>query len=262
MDKTILVTGGAGYIGSQTCKALAASGYKPVTYDNLSRGFRELVKWGPLAEGDILDTDRLAAVIALHRPAAVIHFAALIEAGESVADPEPFYRANLMGTFSLLHAMRAQKLDKLVFSSTAAVYGEPVRTPMDENHPLTPINPYGTSKLMAERIIRDFASAYGLSAVTLRYFNAAGADPGGETGRLGEVATHLVPSALAVAAGEAAALRVFGRDYPTPDGTAVRDYVHTADLADAHLAALQRLLSGKGGGTFNLGTGKGHSVAE
>jgi UDP-arabinose 4-epimerase len=283
MNRTILVTGGAGYIGSQTCKALAGAGYKPVTYDNLSRGFAELVKWGPLAEGDILDTARLSAVIGLHRPAAVVHFAALIEAGESVGDPARFYSANLVGTFSLLQAMREQKVEKLVFSSTAAVYGEPVRVPMAEGHRTAPINPYGQSKLMAERVIADFAAAYRLSAVTLRYFNAAGADPGGEIGRLGIHPTHLIPNVLAVAAGEAPALRVFGSDYPTPDGTCVRDYVHVADLASAHVAALQWLKTRHGGDagrggragrspsagaelmagrTYNLGTGRGWSVME
>jgi UDP-glucose-4-epimerase GalE len=262
MDRTILVTGGAGYIGSQTCKALARAGYRPVAYDNLSRGFAELVRWGPLAEGDILDADRLSAVIGIHQPVAAVHLAALIEAGESVVDPEPFYRNNLEGTLSLLRALAAGRVGHLVFSSTAAVYGEPVRLPMDEDHPLAPVNPYGRSKLMAEQAISDICSARGISRISLRYFNAAGADPEGEIGRMGDSFTHLIPNVIKAAHGEIPALRLYGDDYPTPDGTCVRDYVHVADLADAHVAALERLLAGKGGGTFNLGTGRGWSVKE
>ncbi len=262
MYRTVLVTGGAGYIGSQTCKALVQAGYQPVTYDNLCHGFRDLVRWGPLAEGDILDTDRLTAVMGIHQPVAVIHFAALIEAGESVADPGPFYRTNLSGTLSLLQAMMKGRVGHLVFSSTAAVYGEPVRLPMDEDHPLAPVNPYGRSKLMAEQAITDICSARRLARISLRYFNAAGADPEGEIGRMGDSFTHLIPNVIKAALGEIPALRVFGGDYPTPDGTCVRDYVHVADLAEAHVAALARLLSGKGGGTCNLGTGRGWSVKE
>lgn len=263
-EKTILVTGGAGYIGSHTCKALAQAGYRPVCYDNLVHGFRELVQWGPLAEGDILDTERLAAVIGIHRPEAVIHFAALIEAGESVTDPAPFYRTNLAGTLSLLEAMRRGKVSDIVFSSTAAVYGEPVRVPMKEDHPVVPINPYGHSKAMAEQAIRDFA-AYGISSIILRYFNAAGADPEGQIGRMGDGMTHLIPNLLKVAAGEAPSIGVFGGDYPTPDGTCVRDYIHVTDLANAHVAAVDRFLDcpkAGSGGVFNLGTGKGHSVMQ
>ena len=258
----VLVTSGAGYIGSHTCKALAAAGYKPVAYDNLSTGHRWSVKWGPLEIGDLADADRLADVIARHTPAAVIHFAASAAAGESVVDPGAYYRNNVAGSLTLLEAMRDHGPDTLVFSSTCAVYGIPRNLPIPENHPLQPINPYGASKLMVERMIEDFAAAHGLRSARLRYFNAAGADPGGELGEIHEPETHAIPLALLTALGRRPRFDVFGDDYPTPDGSAIRDYVHVADLAAAHVLALRHLLAGGDPLTVNLGTGQGHSVLE
>ena len=256
----ILVTGGAGYIGSHTCKALAAAGFTPVTYDNLATGHRGAVKWGPLEEGDLADRARLDAALARHAPRAVIHFAASIAAGESVVDPGAYYRNNVAGSLSLLEAMRDHRLGALVFSSTAAVYGTPLKDPIPESHPLEPINPYGASKLMIERMIADFGAAHGLRFARLRYFNAAGADPQGELGEAHEPETHAIPLALLTALGRRQHFDVFGGDYPTPDGSAIRDYIHVADLAAAHVLALQRLLAGGDSVTLNLGTGEGHSV--
>jgi UDP-arabinose 4-epimerase len=259
-DMKILVTGGAGYIGSHTCKALAQAGFTPVTYDNLQSGHRRAVKWGPLEEGDLADRARLAAVIAGHAPQAVIHFAASIAAGESVVDPGAYYRNNVAGSLTLLEAMRDHRLGALVFSSTAAVYGTPQQDPIPETHPLQPINPYGASKLMIERMIEDFAAAHGLRFARLRYFNAAGADPEGELGEDHEPETHAIPLALLTALGRRPHFDIFGDDYPTPDGSAIRDYIHVADLAAAHVLALRRLLAGGTSVTLNLGTGGGHSV--
>ncbi len=256
----ILVTGGAGYIGSHTCKALAAAGFTPVTYDNLRSGHRRAVKWGPLEEGDLADGARLAAVIARYQPRGVIHFAASSAVGESVADPGAYYRNNVAGSLTLLEAMRDHGVGALVFSSTAAVYGAPQQDLMPESHPLMPINPYGASKLMIERMIEDFAAAHGLRFARLRYFNAAGADPEGEIGEAHEPETHAIPLALLAALGRRPHFDVFGVDYPTPDGSAVRDYIHVADLAAAHVLALRRLLDGGASMTLNLGTGEGHSV--
>ena len=256
----ILVTGGAGYIGSHTCKALAAAGFTPVTFDNLRTGHRRAVKWGPLEEGDLSDGARLAAVIAKYAPRGVIHFAASSAVGESVADPGAYYRNNVAGSLTLLEAMRDHGVGALVFSSTAAVYGAPQQDLMPETHPLLPINPYGASKLMIERMIEDFAAAHGLRFARLRYFNAAGADPEGEIGEAHEPETHAIPLALLTALGRRPHFDVFGVDYPTPDGSAVRDYIHVADLAAAHVLALRRLLDGGASMTLNLGTGEGHSV--
>jgi UDP-arabinose 4-epimerase len=256
----ILVTGGAGYIGSHTCKALAAAGFTPVTFDNLRSGHRRAVKWGPLEEGDLADGARLAAVIAKYAPRGVIHFAASSAVGESVADPGAYYRNNVAGSLTLLEAMRDHGVDALVFSSTAAVYGAPQQDLMPESHPLLPINPYGASKLMIERMIEDFAAAHGLRFARLRYFNAAGADLEGEIGEAHEPETHAIPLALLTALGRRPHFDVFGVDYPTPDGSAVRDYIHVADLAAAHVLALRRLLDGGASMTLNLGTGEGHSV--
>ena len=256
----ILVTGGAGYIGSHTCKALAAAGFTPVTFDNLRSGHRRAVKWGPLEEGDLADGARLAAVIAKYAPRGVIHFAASSAVGESVADPGAYYRNNVAGSLTLLEAMRDHGVGALVFSSTAAVYGAPQQDLMPESHPLMPINPYGASKLMIERMIEDFAAAHGLRFARLRYFNAAGADPEGEIGEAHEPETHAIPLALLTALGRRPYFDVFGDDYPTPDGSAVRDYIHVADLAAAHVLALRRLLDGGASMTLNLGTGEGHSV--
>jgi UDP-arabinose 4-epimerase len=258
----VLVTGGAGYIGSHTCKALARAGHEPVVYDSLEHGFRDFVRWGPLEQGDMLDGERLAAVIRAHRPEAVLHFAAYIAAGESVENPGKYYRNNVGGSLSLLQAMRDEGIGRLVFSSTAAVYGNPLSTPIAEDHRLLPINPYAHSKLFVEQLLHDFGTAHGLKSVVLRYFNAAGADPDGELGECHEPETHLIPLALKAAFGTAKPLTVFGSDYDTPDGTPIRDYIHVADLAEAHVAALRHLLAGGASATANLGVGSGYSVRD
>lgn len=258
----ILVTGGAGYVGSHACKALARIGHQPVTYDNLSRGHRAAVRWGPLEVGDLNDGARLREVIGRHRPDGAMHFAALAYVGESVTDPALYYRNNVGGTLTLLDALRESGIRTLVFSSTCATYGTPVRLPLTEDHAQRPINPYGSSKLMVERVLADYDAAYGLRSVALRYFNAAGADPDGECGERHEPETHAVPLAIMAAMGKGPPFRIFGTDYPTPDGSAVRDYVHVDDLADAHVAALTHLLGGGATEAFNLGTGTGTSVLE
>jgi UDP-arabinose 4-epimerase len=259
---TVLVTGGAGYIGSHACKALARAGYLPVSYDNLSTGNAEAVRWGPLERGDILDGERLDAVFREHRPVAVLHFAALALVGESMEAPHLYYRTNVTGVTTLLDACRTNGVAAVVFSSTCAVYGTPERMPISEATPRAPINPYGASKLMAEQIIADYGRAYGIRHAALRYFNAAGADTDGETGEDRPVETHLIPLALDAILGLRPPLRVMGDDYPTRDGTAIRDYIHVSDLAEAHVAALERLLGGTAALTLNLGTGRGHSVRE
>ncbi|GIL03125.1 MAG: UDP-glucose 4-epimerase GalE [Alphaproteobacteria bacterium] len=260
--QTILVTGGAGYIGSHACKALAAAGHLPVTYDSLVLGHERAVAWGPLERGDITDRPRLAAVLARHRPAAVMHFAALSDVAQSMADPGRYYANNVGGTLCLLEAMRDHGVDRIVLSSTASVYGVPATVPVGEDAPLAPINPYGASKAMAERLIADFAAAHGLGWMALRYFNAAGADPDGETGEDHDPETHLIPLVLAAAAGRRGAVTVNGDDYDTPDGTCIRDYVHVSDLADAHVLALEALLAGSGSAVCNLGNGAGFSVRQ
>lgn len=258
----ILVTGGAGYVGSHVCKALAAAGYRPVVYDNLRHGHREAVRWGPLEVGEVEDQARLGEVIERYRPVGALHFAALIQVGESVTDPAKYYRNNAAGTLSLLEGLRAGGVQRLVFSSTAAVYGTPDRTPIDEDHPLRPINPYGATKLAVEWMLRDFGVAYGLGWAALRYFNAAGADPEGETGERHDPESHAIPLAIQAAMGTGPAFNLYGTDYPTADGTAVRDYIHVADLASAHVLALRRLLDGGDSQALNLGTGIGTSVRE
>jgi UDP-glucose-4-epimerase GalE len=262
VTESVLVTGGAGYVGSHACKALAQAGYLPVTYDNLSIGNRWAVKWGPLELGDILDSNRLHEVFRKHRPVAVMHFAAFALVGESMQEPSLYYRNNVTGAVNLLDAARAHDAGHVVFSSTCATYGVPDKIPIREDVPQRPVNPYGASKLMVERILADYAMAYGLRYAALRYFNAAGADPDGEIGESRAVETHLIPLALEAVLGRRPPLRVLGTDYPTPDGTAVRDYIHVADLADAHVAALQHLLAGRDSFAANLGTGRGHSVRE
>lgn len=257
---SVLVTGGAGYVGSHACKALAAAGYVPVCYDDLSTGHRDLVKWGPLEEGNLADGERLAGVVARHRPLAVMHFAARSLVGDSVRDPAATYRVNVAGTLTLLDVMRRFGVEALVFSSSCATYGLPVRVPIDEDAPQRPINPYGWSKLMVERLLSDHGTAYGLNWAALRYFNAAGADPDGETGEDHRPESHLIPRALLAAVGDVAALEMFGTDWPTPDGTCIRDYVHVSDLARWHVAALEHLIAGKGSLALNLGTGQGWSV--
>lgn len=259
---TVLVTGGAGYVGAHGCKALAAAGYIPIAYDNLVHGHEHAVQWGPLERGDIADRDRLDAVIRQHRPAAVMHFAAFAYVGESTSDPGKYYRNNVGGTLSLLEAMRSHGIDKLVFSSTCATYGEPQLVPIREDEPQQPINPYGKSKLMVEEILGDFGRAHGLKSTVLRYFNAAGASADGEIGECHDPETHLIPLALAAASGEGPELTVFGTDYPTPDGTCVRDYVHVEDLADAHVRALELVGKSAVSGAYNLGTGSGVSVRQ
>ncbi|MDS4042014.1 MAG: UDP-glucose 4-epimerase GalE [Candidatus Competibacter sp.] len=260
--KSILVTGGAGYIGSHACKALARAGYLPVVYDNLVYGHEWAVKWGPLERGDLLDGTRLAEVIARYRPAAAIHFAAYAYVGESVSDPAKYYGNNVGGTLSLLAALRAGGVERLVFSSTCATYGVPERLPIDESHPQRPVNPYGHSKWMIEQVLRDYAQAYELRSIVLRYFNAAGSDPDGEIGEDHTPETHLIPLVLRAARDPNAPVSIHGTDYPTPDGTCIRDYIHVTDLADAHLRALAALEKGAETAAYNLGTGRGHSVRE
>lgn len=262
MRGTVLVTGGAGYVGAHGCKALSEAGYQPVVYDNLSHGHEQAVQWGPLERGDIADSLLLGEVFERYQPIAVMHFAAFIAVGESVEDPGKYYRNNVAGTLNLLQAMVAHSVDKFVFSSTAAIFGTPDKVPISEDEPQAPINPYGRSKLMVEQMLADLERAHGLRAVMLRYFNAAGASPDGEIGECHDPETHLIPLALDAAAGKGPALTVFGDDYPTPDGTCIRDYIHVGDLADAHVRALDYL--GQGGATrgFNLGTGSGVSVRE
>jgi len=258
----ILVTGGAGYIGSHACKHLLRHGHDVVVYDNLSTGFRELARWGEFEHGDILDEARLRECLRRHRPDGVIHFAALSQVGESVRDPGAYYRNNVGGTISLLDAMRAEGVKRIVMSGTAAVYGQPDHMPITEDFPTEPLNPYGAGKLFMERMLRDHAAACGLNWISLRYFNAAGADPDGETGEMHDPETHLIPRIFMAVSGKIAELELFGGDYPTPDGTCVRDYIHVADLATAHRIALEYLNTGGESGAFNLGTGRGASVKE
>lgn len=260
--KTILVTGGAGYIGSHVCKALAEAGYLPVAFDNLVFGHRWAVRWGPFLQGDILDRAALDRAFREFDPAAVMHFAAFAYVGESVTNPGKYYRNNVAGSLTLLEAMRDWNVDQLVFSSTCATYGVPQTTPIPEGHPQQPINPYGASKHMIEQMLRDFGAAHGLRAIILRYFNAAGADREAEIGEAHDPETHLIPLILDVAAGIRPHITVFGDQYPTRDGTCIRDYIHVADLAQAHLLALQALESGHAGMAYNLGNGQGFSVKE
>ena len=258
----ILVTGGAGYVGAHACKALGARGFLPIVYDNLVYGHREAVKWGPLEIGDIADRATLDSAIARHRPVAVMHFAAFTYVGESVADPGKYYRNNVAGTLSLLEAMRDHSIGRLVFSSTAATYGTPNSVPIQEDAPKLPINPYGQTKWTAEQMIADFSAAHRIRAVRLRYFNAAGADPDGEIGELHDPEAHLIPLAMQAVTGDGPPLTLFGDDYPTPDGTCIRDYVHVTDLADAHVKALDWLDTNDGAHAMNLGTGRGQSVRQ
>jgi len=258
---SILVVGGAGYIGSQTVKALLAAGMQPVVFDNLSSGHAWALAPGvPFEQADLADGAAIAGAIQRHGVTAVIHFAALIQVGESMTSPSKYFRGNIVNTLNLLDAMVAAGVRDIVFSSTAAVYGDPVRVPIDEDHPLAPVSPYGESKLFVERALGWYGKAHGLRSAVLRYFNAAGADPDGALGEAHPVESHLIPLAIRAAQGRAKPLAVFGTDYPTPDGTAVRDYVHVADLADAHVAALRRLAAGGDSFTANVGTGHGHSV--
>ncbi|MFT3807409.1 UDP-glucose 4-epimerase GalE [Arenimonas sp.] len=258
----VLVTGGAGYVGSHACKALAGAGHLPIVFDNLRHGHEWAVRWGPLVKGDIADRACLDAAILEWKPDAVMHFAAFAYVGESVSDPGRYYRNNVAGTLSLLEAMRDHGVDRIVFSSTCATYGIPHIVPIPESHPQQPINPYGAGKLMVERMLTDFAAAHGLRARALRYFNAAGADPQGEIGERHEPETHLIPLALA-ATDASSPLTIHGNDYDTPDGTCIRDYIHVCDLADAHARVLESMETMPSGfDAYNLGTGRGHSVLE
>jgi UDP-arabinose 4-epimerase len=261
-QKNILVTGGAGYIGSHTCKYLARSGFLPITYDDLSTGAANAVRWGPLIVADIADVAVLSRVIEEYGISAVIHFAASAYVGESVVNPRKYFHNNLVKTLSLMNCLLDHGIQEIVFSSTCAVYGVPQQLPINESHPQNPINPYGESKLAIEKVLRWYGDAYDMRWISLRYFNAAGADPDGEIGESHPEETHLIPLAIQAAFPGKQPLRIFGADYPTSDGTAVRDYVHVTDLAKAHLLALHRLRADGGKRAFNLGTGNGHSVRE
>ena len=262
MSKVILVTGGAGYIGSHACKALARAGYEPVAYDNLGRGHREAVRWGPLVEGELADRALLVRTLRRFDIATVMHFAAFAYVGESVAKPALYFENNVANSLNLFAAMLEAGVKRIVFSSTCATYGIPDKVPIDESAPQQPVNPYGESKLMIERMLHWLGQGDGLRHVALRYFNAAGADPDAEIGEDHDPETHLIPLLLLTALGRRDAIDVFGTDYPTPDGTAIRDYIHVKDLAEAHVAALEHLGGGGDSLALNLGTGRGHSVRE
>lgn len=262
MTFPVLVTGGAGYIGSHAAKALAVAGFKPVVFDNLSTGNRSSVKWGPLVKGDLADQARVLEVLRDCKIEAVIHFAACASVGESMKRPEKYFRNNLVNTLNLLDAMTAVDVKDFVFSSTCATYGIPEEIPIAETHPQKPINPYGESKLLVERALRWYGEAHGLRWAALRYFNAAGADPDGLIGESPHSEPRLISAAIQAALGPDPTLEIFGTDYPTPDGTAVRDYVHVTDLANAHILALNYLVAGGQSQALNLGTGKGISVRE
>jgi UDP-glucose 4-epimerase len=258
----ILVTGGAGYIGSHCCKELHRRGYTPITLDSLVCGHRENVKWGPFYEGSINDRQVLADIFTHHRVQAAMHFAAFAYVGESVTDPKKYYENNLKGTISLLDALLTNGVKHFIFSSSCATYGIPARIPIDEKHPQQPISPYGKSKFMVEEILKDYSAAYPFDFMSLRYFNAAGSDQEGDTGENHDPETHLIPLVLDVAKGLSKSIKVFGTDYDTDDGSCIRDYIHVTDLADAHVLALEKLLAGHKSDFINLGTGQGYSVLQ
>lgn len=260
--KTVLLTGGAGYIGSHCAKAFAAAGWTVITLDNLSRGWADAVRWGPLIQANVADGPAVDEAIDRYSPDLVAHFAAYAYVGESVERPDLYYANNTAGTLALLEAMRRKGLRRILFSSTCATYGHPVRVPIDEVHPQQPINPYGWSKFIIERMLEDYGRAYGFASVILRYFNAAGCDPEGEIGERHEPETHAIPLAIAAALSGHGSFSVLGTDFDTRDGSAVRDYVHVSDLAEAHVLAAKRLLNSTGTEVFNLGTGQGTSVLE
>ena len=260
--KNVLVTGGAGYIGSHACKALAKSGYFPIAYDNMIYGNQWAVQWGPHEKGDIRDKERIREVMEKYKPDSVIHFAAYSYVGESVQDPKKYYNNNVGGTLSLLEAMLDYNIRNIVFSSTAATYGAPKKIPMKEDHPQHPVNPYGTTKFMIEKMLQDFGEAYDFRYAILRYFNAAGADPENEIGEHHDPETHLIPRVVMSALGEGEIVEIYGTDYETKDGTAIRDYIHVSDLADAHVSALDYLIDKNENISCNLGTGIGYSVKE
>lgn len=260
--RNILVVGGAGYVGSYVCKYLAKNGYTPVVLDNLVYGHQESVKWGPFFKGSIDDYQLLKRIFSVHPIEAVMHFAAFCYVGESVITPAKYYENNVSATLTLLRTMVDEEVKNFIFSSSCAIYGEPVKIPITEEHPKNPINPYGRTKLMVETILSDFQAAYNLRFAALRYFNAAGADPDGELGEDHNPETHLIPLVLQAALTNKGTIHVYGEDYPTKDGTCIRDYVHIDDLAQAHFLILERLLNGGAGGQYNLGNGNGHSVKE
>ncbi|MCC6193381.1 MAG: UDP-glucose 4-epimerase GalE [Burkholderiales bacterium] len=262
MANSVLVTGGAGYIGSHGCKALAGAGWTPVTLDDLSAGHRDAVRWGPFVRGDVGDESLVRTVLRQHGIEAVLHFAARASVAESMQFPGKYFRSNVANTLALLNAMQAEGVHRIVFSSSCSVYGAPAESPIDESQHQQPTNPYGESKRFVERMLHWFGEAHGLRFAALRYFNAAGADPDGELGENHDPETHMIPLAIQAALGHRAHFRIFGTDYPTPDGTAIRDYVHVTDLARAHVDALRRLRDGAASMCVNLGTGRGHSVRE
>ncbi|MCW1413210.1 UDP-glucose 4-epimerase GalE [Rhizobium sp. 1AS11] len=262
MPRYILVTGGAGFIGSHICKALSRAGMIPVTYDNLSTGHADSVRWGPLIRAELADAAALRRTLAEFSPDCVIHCGANAYVGESVEMPRKYYRNNVVGSLTLLEACLDQDIDRIVFSSSCATYGVPASLPIREESPQHPVNPYGRTKLIFEMALEDFAAAYGIRFAALRYFNAAGADPDGELAERHQPETHLIPRALLAAAGRLERLDIFGTDYATEDGTCVRDYIHVSDLAQAHLAAVNHLMSDGGSLSVNLGSGRGTSVRE
>jgi UDP-glucose 4-epimerase len=258
----ILIVGGAGYIGSHINKELNKQGYKTVVFDSLVKGYKEAVKWGEFYQGDLGNLDDIRGVFKKYSIEAVLHFAAFIEVGESVKDPQKYYKNNVENTLNLFQVMLENDVKKLIFSSTAATFGNPEYSPIDEKHPQNPINPYGQAKLMIEKILKDYGLAYGMKYIALRYFNACGADLETEIGENHVPESHLIPLILDAAVGRREDIKIFGSDYPTSDGTCVRDYVHVVDLAQAHILALKRLLDGGESDAFNLGNGTGFSVKE
>ena len=258
----ILVTGGAGYIGSHTCLRFSQKGYTPVVLDNLVNGHREFVRWGPFEQADVRDQARVAQIIAAYKPVAIVHFAGLIEVADSIINPIGFFENNVAGSLTLLAAAARAGIDKLVFSSTCATYGIPQHIPITESHPQCPINPYGASKLMVEQILKELADHRDFRSVALRYFNAAGAEPGAGIGEWHVPETHVLPLAIEAARGTRAQFKVFGSDYPTDDGTCIRDFVHVSDLADAHTRAVEYLIAGGQSIALNIGTGRGTSVRQ
>lgn len=258
----VLVTGGAGFVGSHTAKALARADYQPVVLDNMSAGHRWAARWGTLVEGDLQNTELIRKVLGEHGVEAVLHFAASIAVGESMTHPQQYFRNNVVNTLKLLDAMLDRGVKHIVFSSSAAVYGDPETVPIPEDHPLRPMNPYGETKLIVERALKWYAQAYGIRWAALRYFNAAGADADGELGEAHDPETHLIPLVIQAAMGRRPHVEIYGTDYSTPDGTAIRDYIHVTDLAEAHVRALRHLMNGGESVALNLGTGQGHSVRE
>ena len=261
-QECILVTGGAGYIGSYACKVLSKAGYKPVVYDNLVKGHKWAVKWGPLEEGDLSDKDRLNQVIKQYQPESIMHFAAYAYVGESMLNPGKYFQNNVSGTLALLESMRNHNINKIIFSSSCTIYGVPETDLIQEDHKQSPISPYGASKLMVEDILKYYDMAHGIRSISFRYFNAAGADPDGEIGEDHNPETHLIPLVLDVALGRRPNIEIFGTDYETPDGTCIRDYIHIADLVEAHLLGLKHLEDGCATKFYNLGNGQGFSVRE